>query len=217
MRTTTISILPDPDMRASLTRFLAHIPELVPLALKHWHSPLCLSLKGGVPSVIPFASSSPVHSRKNTNVQNGKAPASSHVRGRSTTESLPSPSIADVIAPLSPPPVAPLSVSVSDSSNVSLIGDVSSRVPLSCCSVPNKGSDCRTEAFITRRGACCLEDAVFSRTPNCVGRIFMFCYAVFVRASPWTCSEFWPFTCWPSQALNSSSRLKRTFSASVMT
>src|SRR5258706_5381795 len=65
-----------PDMRASLTRFLAHIPELVPLALKHWHSPLCLSLKGGVPSVIPFASNSPVHSRKNTNVQNGNAPAS---------------------------------------------------------------------------------------------------------------------------------------------
>src|SRR6266481_44388 len=175
MRTTTISILPDPDMGASLTRFLAHIPELVPLALKHWHSPSCLSLKGGVPSVIPFASNSPVHSHKNTNVQNGNALAPCpHARGRSTTESLPSPSNADVIATLSPPPVAPLSVSVSDNSNVSLIGDVSSRVPLSCCSVPNKGSDCRTEAFIARRGACCLDDAVFSRTPNWVGRVFMF-------------------------------------------
>src|SRR5258707_425283 len=37
------------------------------------NSPLCLSLKGGVPSVIPFASSSPVHLHRNTNVQNGNA------------------------------------------------------------------------------------------------------------------------------------------------
>jgi hypothetical protein len=35
MRTTTISILPDPDMRTSLANLPAHIPELVPLALKH--------------------------------------------------------------------------------------------------------------------------------------------------------------------------------------
>src|SRR5882762_5714944 len=43
------------------------------------------------------------------------------------------------------------------------------------------------------------------------------CYAVSVRAPPW-CSWLVPLlVCWPSQALNSSSRLKRSFRASVMT
>ena len=36
-----------------------------------------------------------------------------------------------------------------------------------------------------RHEACCLGDAVFSRAPNWVGRDFIVCYAVFVRASPW--------------------------------
>jgi hypothetical protein len=37
---------PDPDMRASLTRFLAHISELVPLALKHRNSSFMFEAQG---------------------------------------------------------------------------------------------------------------------------------------------------------------------------
>src|SRR5216684_6375457 len=103
-----------------------------------------------------------------------KAAASSHVRGRSTAERLPSPTNPDVVVPLSPPPVAPWSGSVSDNSNVSFMGGACSCVSSSCCSFPNSGSDCRIEGLTTRRGACCLGDAVFSRTPNWVGRSFMF-------------------------------------------
>ena len=33
--------------------------------------------------------------------------------------------------------------------------------------------DCGDDELTARRGACCLDDAVFSRTPNCVGRVFM--------------------------------------------
>ena len=75
MRTTTISILPDPDMRASLTRFLAHIPELVLLAPQTLaFSFMFGAFKGGAPecnSIRIQQSSSSLH--KNTNVQNGNA------------------------------------------------------------------------------------------------------------------------------------------------
>ncbi len=35
-------------------------------------------------------------------------------------------------------------------------------------------ADCDDDELTARRGACCREDAVFSRTPNWVGRVFMF-------------------------------------------
>src|ERR671924_331649 len=95
--------------------------------------------------------------------------ASSHVKGRSTVDRLASPSHAGVIVLLFPPPVAllPGSGSVDDSSNFSLIRCSGSCAPSSGgSSVAHDRSDCRTDAFIGRRGACCLEDAVFSRRSN---------------------------------------------------
>src|SRR6266576_2269716 len=105
-----------------------------------------------------------------------KAAASSQVSGRSTVDRLPPPDKPDVRVLVSPPPVAPSALcgSVNDNSNVSLIGGTGSFELLPGHSVAENRSDCTTEAFIARRGACCLDDAVFSRTPNWVGRDFMF-------------------------------------------
>ena len=71
-------------------------------------------------------------------------------------------------------PVVPFSGSVSDKLKLSVIEDICSQDCVSSCSFTDGLSDCRGDGLTARREACCLEDAVFSRTPNWVGRSFMF-------------------------------------------
>jgi len=78
-----------------------------------------------------------------------------------------------VIVPLSPLAVVPLSGSVSDNSNLSLVEGFCSCALLSIDAVECDMSNDRNEPLIAGREACSLDDAVFSRTPNCVGRVFM--------------------------------------------
>src|SRR6266849_9511830 len=72
------------------------------------------------------------------------------------------------------PPVAPFSDSVKDRLNVSMFGRFRSHNLASSCSLVDRLSDCRDEGLTARRGACCLDDAVFSRSPNWVERRFIF-------------------------------------------
>src|SRR5712692_7672234 len=86
----------------------------------------------------------------------------------------PIPSVARLLLFPLPPPVIPFSVSVSEQVQFSVIEDIRSQDFMSSCSFTDGVSDCRGDGLTARREACCLEDAVFSRTPNWVGRSFMF-------------------------------------------
>src|SRR5436309_14500426 len=81
--------------------------------------------------------------------------------------------IVSALSPLCPP--------VPDSRGIVMIGlsgplvrDANTRVGCGCCKPLGAASDVKGKESTVRREACCLGDAVLSRTPNWVGRRFMF-------------------------------------------
>src|SRR6266852_652170 len=86
----------------------------------------------------------------------------------------------------------------------------------SSCNTATARADCDDDELTARRGACCREDAVFSRTELGWTGLHV-CYAVFVTASLLICSWMWSLVCWPAQRLNSSSFLNNRLRASLTT
>src|SRR5258706_13040322 len=79
---------------------------------------------------------------------------------------------ASALSPVSPPVAASSGILVIDSSG-SLARDAKTGVGCRYCKPLGRGSDIEGNESTLRRGACRLEDAAYSRTPNCVGRVFM--------------------------------------------
>ena len=83
-------------------------------------------------------------------------------------------SVARPVASFLASPVAPFSGSPRERWTVSARRDTCAGDCLSSGAFPDGFADFKSDELDTRREACCLEDAVFSRTPNWVGRDFIF-------------------------------------------